>query len=218
VPDTTSLTSGAMEPSPGVTQGDGAPRRPATPLTSVAAVPPSGSGTPLQIAAAEATLEAQESNLSLAHREVLAQPSIQAGVSYGDPLQPFLLPTVGISIPLPLFSRSGGEIAMASADRDRAEAEVEVARRQSAAQVAQSRRELRMALARVDRDRQLLSLAQRVVAGSLTAFAEGATALPSVLEAQRSARDALGQYVDDLAAADMAAAAVRLFILSAPPR
>jgi hypothetical protein len=73
-------------------------------------------------------------------------------------------------------------------------------------------------MVRVDRDHELLTLADRVVKGSLAAFAEGATALPSVLEAQRSARDALGQYVDDLAAADMAAAAVRLFILSAPSR
>jgi cobalt-zinc-cadmium efflux system outer membrane protein len=173
---------------------------------------------PLQVAAAQATLQSEESNLTLARRNVLAQPIFQAGVEYGDPTQPFLLPTFGFSIPLPLFNRNGGEIALASATRDRAMAELDVARRQSAAEVAQAKRELHIAMTRADRDRQLLQAAQRVVAGSLTAFAEGATALPSVLEAQRSARDALGQYVDDLAEANMAADAVRLFNLSAPSR
>ncbi len=218
VPDTTRLASAAWDPPRATDRPAGAPRPPQTTLPSTGAVAPNSNGLPLQVAAAEATLESEESSLSLAHREVLAQPSIQAGVSYGDPLQPFLLPTIGVSIPLPLFSRSGGEIAMATADRDRAVAELEVARRQSSAELAQAQRELRVAMVRVDRDRELLTLADRVVKGSLAAFAEGATALPSVLEAQRSARDALGQYVDDLAAADMAAAAVRLFILSAPSR
>ena len=80
---------------------------------------------------------------------------------------------------------------MATADRDRAGAELEVTRRQSGAELAQAQRELRVALGRVNRDRDLLALADRVVNGSLTAFAEGAAALPGVLEAQRSARDAL---------------------------
>jgi len=45
---------------------------------------------------------------------------------------------------------------------------------------------------------------------SLQAYGEGAVALASVLEAQRNAREALGRYIDDLAAADAAAAATRL--------
>jgi hypothetical protein len=50
---------------------------------------------------------------------------------------------------------------------------------------------------------------------SLQAYAEGAVALANVLEAQRNAREALGRYIDDLAAADVAAAALRL--LTAAP-
>lgn len=216
-PDTTLLASTVADPPRQLAGGLGGPRQP-TIAAGHSTGTPGSSTVPLQVAAAQATVESEESNLTLAHRNVLAQPIFQAGVEYGDPTQPFLLPTFGFSIPLPLFNRNGGEIAVASATRDRAIAELDVARRQSAAEVAQARRELHIALTRANRDRELLSAAQRVVAGSLTAFAEGATALPSVLEAQRSARDALGQYVDDLAAANMAADAVRLFNLSAPSR
>jgi hypothetical protein len=45
---------------------------------------------------------------------------------------------------------------------------------------------------------------------ALRAYAEGAVALPSVLEAQRTSREALARYIDDVAAALDAAAAVRL--------
>ena len=68
------------------------------------------------------------------------------------------------------------------------------------------------------RDGALLDAATHVAARSLTAFAEGASALTGVIEAQRSAREARGQYVDDLAAANTAAAAVRLVTLTAASR
>ena len=42
-------------------------------------------------------------------------------------------------------------------------------------------------------------------------------ALPNVLEAQRNARDALARYVDDVAAANDAAAAVRLLTATESP-
>jgi hypothetical protein len=42
--------------------------------------------------------------------------------------------------------------------------------------------------------------------------------LASVIEARRTARDALAQYIDDLVAANDAAAAVRLFTLTVPAR
>ena len=50
---------------------------------------------------------------------------------------------------------------------------------------------------------------------SLTAYAEGAAANATVLEAQRTARDAFGRWVDDLAAAQNAAALLRLHTLTA---
>jgi hypothetical protein len=53
---------------------------------------------------------------------------------------------------------------------------------------------------RIARDQDLVVRAERVAAKSLTAYREGASALPAVLEARRTAREVLGQYIDDLAA------------------
>jgi hypothetical protein len=50
---------------------------------------------------------------------------------------------------------------------------------------------------------------------SLQAYAEGAIPLAAVLEAQRNAREALGRYIDDVATANNAAAALRLLTASA---
>jgi hypothetical protein len=48
---------------------------------------------------------------------------------------------------------------------------------------------------------------------ALVAYRDGASSLPNVLEAQRNAREVLGQYVDDLAAAWIATSELRLFTL-----
>ena len=61
-------------------------------------------------------------------------------------------------------------------------------------------REREQLIAKIARDRDLVIRAQRVADRSLTAYREGASALPAVLEARRSAREVLGQYIDDLAA------------------
>ena len=168
-------------------------------------------GTPLPVAQAAASLRAAERALTFVHRSLFA-PSFQVGVEGRDPTgaEPGLLPTFGISLPLPLFNWSGGEAAQAAAARDRARAELDLVRRETAASLSRARRELAAALDRVRRDQEILTSADRVAAMSLQAYAEGAVALASVLEAQRNAREALGRYIDDLAAADGAAAAVRL--------
>ncbi|MDQ2766828.1 MAG: hypothetical protein M3Y30_06700, partial [Gemmatimonadota bacterium] len=67
------------------------------------------------------------------------------------------------------------------------------------------------ASARVVRDRQLVEAANRVARLSLRAYAEGAYPLTTVLEAQRNARDTLGELIDDLVAVNTAAAALRLY-------
>ena len=91
------------------------------------------------------------------------------------------------------------------------------ASRADAAALARAQWAFAVAMARVQRDRRLLASADRVAAMSLQAYAEGAVALPNVLETQRNAREALGRYVDDLAAASNAAAAVRLLTASDQP-
>jgi len=174
-------------------------------------------GTPLlPVSQATASLRAAERALTFVHRSLFA-PSFQVGVEGRDPTgaEPGLLPTFGISLPLPLFNWSGGEAAQAAAARDRARAELDLVRRETAASLSRARRELAAALDRVRRDREILTSADRVAAMSLQAYAEGAVALANVLEAQRNAREALGRYIDDLAAADGAAAGVRLLTTTA---
>ena len=173
-------------------------------------------GEPLPVAQAAASLRSAERTLTFVHRSLFA-PSFEIGVESRDPTgsEPGLLPTFGISLPIPLFNWSGGEAAQAAAARDRARAQLDLVRRETAASVARSRRELAAALARVRRDEDILASADRVAAMSLQAYAEGAIALANVLEAQRNAREALGRYIDDLAAAHGATAAVRLLTTAA---
>ena len=169
--------------------------------------------TPLSVAAAQQDLLAANQTLALERRNVWSGLALQAGVENHDPTggEPGLLPTVGVSIPLPLFNQGQGAIAVAQAERDRARAELAAAERESAALVARARSELAAASQRVARDRQLVETASRVARLSLQAYVEGAYPLTTVLEAQRNARDTLVDLIDDLVAANTAAAALRLY-------
>jgi len=163
-------------------------------IDSLAAVP--------AVAAAAAALQASELAMTRERRSVFELPALSVGVEFGDPTgaEPGLLPTVGIVLPLPLFNRNQGPIAEAGAERERARAELIAARLETRQRLVEGRREREALLARVARDSDLVARAQRVAARSLTAYREGASALPAVLEARRSAREVLGQYIDGLAA------------------
>ncbi|HET7565855.1 MAG TPA: TolC family protein [Gemmatimonadaceae bacterium] len=185
--------------------------------------PPRDSGDPaspdaptLQVAAASAALRSAEQNLALERHNVWSTPSIQVGFDAHDPsgAETGLLPTVGLSLPLPLFNRNGGPVDAAAAERDRARAELTLAKQESDASIAQALRERAVALRKTTRDEELLASAQRVAAMSLEAYREGAIPLASVLEAERNARDVQAQYIDDVAAANSAHAAVQLFTLT----
>jgi len=182
-----------------------------------AAGAPAAGAAPLAVAAAEAAARGAERSVAVESNSIFNTPSIQIGFEQHDPTgaEPGTLPTFGISLPLPLWNQRGGEVAAAKAGLARAEAELAYARRESGARIARARRELAAAQLRVERDRRLLASAQRVASMSLTAYAEGAAGLPTVLEAQRSARDAVARYLDDLATAQTAAAYVRLHTLTA---
>ena len=188
-------------------------------LTAPATPGGTAGGPTLLVASADAALQAQDRALALARRSVLAAPSVVVGMEGGDPsgAEAGPLLDVGISLPLPLFNWNGAAVQAAAAGRDRARVEAEVVRRESDAAVAAARRELAAALRRVGRDRASLGSAQRVAAMSLLAYAEGAVALSSVLEAQRTAREALADYVADLAAANVAEAALRLVTAKEAP-
>ena len=170
---------------------------------------------PLPVAAAAASVRASEHALALAHRSVFATPSLQFGVERGDPTGAGgSLPTVGLSLPFPLFNWNGGEVAQAGAARDRARANLDLVQREMGAELARARRDFTVALTRVGRSRRLLATADRVAAMSLQAYAEGAIPLAAVLEAQRNGREALGRFIDDVATANDAAAALRLVTTS----
>ena len=177
---------------------------------SDSALPAAARGEPLRVAAAAAELRSQERTLSLAHRNAFPAPSFQVGVEFGDPTQTGSLPTFGLALPIPLFHRNGGEVAQARAARERARVELDLAIREQNAELQNAQRVFAIARTRVTRDRALLAGADQVAAMSLQAYREGAVPLANVLEAQRLAREALGRYVDDIAAANDAADLLRL--------
>jgi cobalt-zinc-cadmium efflux system outer membrane protein len=186
-------------------------------------VPPRGSSIgvvagelTLPVASANASVESAALAAKLQHRSVFTMPGIIFGFEAGDPTgtEPGILPTFGIALPLPIFNQNRGPIAEAEAARQRASAELDLARIESRTQIAQAQRAEAAALARVARDSILVTSADRVADMSLTAYREGAVPLASVLEAQRSARDILAQYVDDVATASIAAATLRVLTLT----
>jgi cobalt-zinc-cadmium efflux system outer membrane protein len=155
------------------------------------------------IAAAEATVQAAELAVARERRLVWGLPSLQLGVDWGDPANDppnRLLPLIGVAIPLPLLDRNRGAIAQAEAERDRARAELQLARLDVRQRLVEGTRERDVLARQVLRDRDLVARADRVATKSLEAYREGAMALPAVLEARRTARDVLAQYIDDLVA------------------
>jgi outer membrane protein, heavy metal efflux system len=185
------------------------------PLPLVASDPP---GVPLPVAAAEQSLASAELGLRLAQRSLFAAPSLAVGIETGDPTgsEPGILPTVGLTLPLPIFNQNRGAIAQAEAERERSRAEVAFVRLETQTQITRATRERNNALAKVERDRALLSSAERVAQMSLTGYREGASTLVNVLEAQRAARDIRATYLDDLASAWTAISSLKLFSLVTP--
>ncbi|MDB4881412.1 MAG: outer rane efflux protein [Gemmatimonadetes bacterium] len=184
--------------------------RPATTVPPLAVTP--------SIAAAEANVTAAELAIARERRSVLGFPAVSVGVEFGDPTgsEPGYLPLIGLVLPLPLFSRNQGPIAEATAERDRARIQLVATRLAVRQRLVEGLREREALRARVTRDADLVTRAQRVATRSLTAYREGASALPAVLEAQRSAREVLGQYIDDLAALLIVNTELRALTQSAP--
>jgi outer membrane protein, heavy metal efflux system len=174
------------------------------------------SGQPLPIAAAEAALRSASLGVRLQRRSLFAATSITGGFETHDPSrdEPGVLPVVGFSIPFPLFNRNSAQIAVAEAEQYRAQAERDVAILETRASIVRTARERATALANLARDQTLVASANRVAALSLTAYREGAAPLATAIEAQRNAREILSQYIDDLAAAWIATAALRVRTLT----
>jgi cobalt-zinc-cadmium efflux system outer membrane protein len=177
------------------------------------------SGSTLPVAAADAALQAALLGARLQRRSIWSGAGFMFGFETRDPTSTgnAILPTFGVTVPLPFLDRNRGAIALADAERQRAEFELALARVETQSQIAHANRGRINALGRIARDRVTVAAANQVATMSLTAYREGAMALPNVLEAQRTARDVLAQYIDDLAAAWIAAAELRVFSLPPSP-
>ena len=176
-------------------------------------------GATLPVAAADAALQAAVLGSSLQRRSIWSGAGFMFGFETHDPTSTgnAILPTFGVTVPLPFLDRNRGAIAQADAERLRAEFELSLARVETQSQLAHANRERINAFGRIARDRVTVTSANQVATMSLTAYREGAMALPNVLEAQRTAREVLAQYIDDLAAAWIAAAELRVFSLPPSP-
>ena len=183
------------------------------PTDSLVAPPaaPTAAAQSLDVQSAQLSVDAANLNARLQHRSIWSQLSISPGFEIGDADQKGILPTLGVGIGLPLFDRNRGQIAQAEAERLKAQAELRLAEVEARNALAHALRERESALGKIARDQQLVVSANRVAAMALTAYREGASSLPNVVEAQRTARDVLGQYIDDLAAAWVATAELRVF-------
>lgn len=174
-------------------------------------------GQALPVAAAALDLRAAEEQTRLERHRRLGTPAISFGVEAINPGGPGgLLPTVGVSLPLPLFNRNTATIARAQTELERgrvllAQAELE---QQTAVSIGYT--DAVAARTRAERSLRLLASAERINALSLLAYREGATALVTVLEAQRTTRDARAQALDDLAAVQIAERVRQLLSLRTP--
>jgi cobalt-zinc-cadmium efflux system outer membrane protein len=186
------------------------------PTDSLTIVPAADTPAPVSLneSSAAVAVDAATLNTRLQRRSIWSQFSLALGFEHGDPDAPGILPTFGIGVGVPLFDRNRGAIAQADAERARAQATLVLARVEMHNALAHALRERENAMSKIVRDRRLITSANRVTAMSLTAYREGASSLGNVLEAQRNAREIISQYIDDLAAAWIATAELRVFSLT----
>ncbi len=180
--------------------------------------PPGANSNDSSLAIASATLALRSADfvLRLQTRSRFGFPGLMFGFETGDPTgaERGVLPTVGITIPIPLLNHNQGPIAEARAERQRAAATLAFARISVRTDLARLAAARAAAVARLGRDTALIASANRVAGMSLVAYREGAAPLTSVLEAQRTARDILTQYIDDVATAAIATATLRVLALT----
>ncbi|MEO8449846.1 MAG: TolC family protein, partial [Gemmatimonadota bacterium] len=152
----------------------------------------------LEVAIADSVIGAAQ--VRLARRSALPIPNVTLGADWDDPGAPGkTLSVIGLSMPLPLWHRNGGEIAAAEAAAARAAAQLAEARLTSARLVAETRIRFEEAAgrARFARD-SLLPAARRLRARAVQAYQAGETGVLPVLEALRSEREVSLAAVRDL--------------------
>ncbi|HUP88751.1 MAG TPA: TolC family protein [Longimicrobiales bacterium] len=176
---------------------------------------------PLRLTAAEQQVEIEKANVAAARAARLPAPALRVGIEWHDPddedAKNKKKPLIGIAVPLPLWDRNRGPIEEARAAEARANAEVALVTLQTQNATLLAQQELSLARSRVQRGREVMADAQRVASLSLTAYREGAYTLANVLEAQRSARDAVRTFIEAMQAGRVAQAALTRAIVVGGP-
>ncbi len=180
------------------------------PLPSAALADEAPTGTRPDVAAAEATVAKAGADLTL--QEHAPVPDLTLSVQYerNPPDQPNTA-GVGLSFPLPLWNRNGGNIRAARAAQDAAQALLDKARLQAAADVATNRSAFREARERAAAYREKLRPQSASVTQTIAyAYEHGGASLLELLAAERNDNDvriATARAQADAAAASFALAA-----------
>ncbi len=127
-------------------------------------------------------------------------PSVMAGADWDEPGgKGGALAVFGLSIPLPLWQRGNGALAVAQAEAAQSAAGAAEARLESARELSETEASLTEAArrARVARD-SLLPVARRLRERATVAYRAGETGIIPLLEALRAERDVTAEAVDDL--------------------
>ncbi len=191
---------------------------PPAPEAFLAATPSTGTAATLPVAAATEAVTAARLGLRVQRKSVLSPFGINAGFETGGSADDKgILPTVGVTLPIPFLNRNRGAVAEAEAGLARARAELSLAKLESDVAIAEARRTQQMQRSRIERDRILVASANRVAAMSLTSYREGAAPLAFVLEARRTSRDVLARYIDDTAEMWITLARLRVLTMTAEP-
>jgi cobalt-zinc-cadmium efflux system outer membrane protein len=182
----------------------------ALPLPPAALAGEAPAGTRPDVAAAEAAVAKAGADLTLQKRAPVPDLTLSVQYERNPPDQPNTA-GVGLSFPLPLWNRNGGNIRAARAAQDVAQAQLDKARLQAAAEVAASRSAFREARERAAAYREKLRPQSASVTQTVAyAYEHGGASLLELLAAERNDNDvrlAAARASADAAAASFALAA-----------
>ncbi len=182
---------------------------------------PEQAGERPDLAAARADLRRAENDLRLQRALRIPDPTLMLQFEHEPPDRPNTV-GVGLSLPLPLWNRNGGAIALAEADRAAAERNVKRALAQAASEIAAARAAYDEAAARWGRYRDELQPRSEEIRRSVSlAYEKGGASLLDLLQAQRNdneVRLATAQAAGDAAIAAAALEAATTYVHLEPVR
>jgi outer membrane protein, heavy metal efflux system len=168
----------------------------------------------VELRAAEEQIRTEQSRLRLARAGRVPDLLLEPGIESFDPSLPNSYGfKMQVTVPLPLFNRSRGEIARSNALIEQLTAERDAARQRISSEIGQAALRLEAARQQVDfYETKLLPDAEHVRELSEEAYRAGQTGIVPVIDAQRGTREVRQGYLQSLfdyqaALADLEAAA-----------